>query len=98
MVMAKKTQNILRKQNIKVGKDISTPDGWGEVTEVFSNGSFMVEFPNRKRKIYFVKDLQCPNCGKINWKRTVEDFGEGNTAVYTCRNCDYEEISIAEMS
>ena len=43
---------------MRIGQDIITPMGWGEVVEIFSNGSFLVEFPNRTRKIFFEKDLQ----------------------------------------
>ena len=37
--------------------DIITPLGYGEIVELFKNNSFLVEFPNRTRKIYFERDL-----------------------------------------
>jgi hypothetical protein len=43
---------------MRIGQDIITPMGWGEVVEIFDNGSFLVEFPNRTRKIYFDRDLK----------------------------------------
>ena len=43
---------------MRIGQDIITPLGWGEVVENFDNGSFLVEFPNRIRKIYFERDLK----------------------------------------
>jgi hypothetical protein len=45
-------------REIKIGMDIITPEGWGEVVEIFKNDSFLVEFPNKRRKIYFNKDLK----------------------------------------
>ena len=43
---------------MKIGQDIITPMGWGEVVEIFDNMSFLVEFPNRTRKIFFERDLK----------------------------------------
>ena len=39
---------------MRIGQDIIT----GEVVEIFKNGSFLVEFPNRTRKIFFERDLK----------------------------------------
>ena len=45
-------------QDVVIGGDILTKDGYGEVVELFKNNSVLVEFPNRKRKIYFQKDFE----------------------------------------
>ena len=45
-------------KKMRIGQDIVTPVGWGEVMEIFNNGSFLVEFPNRTRKIFFERDLK----------------------------------------
>ena len=44
-----------------IGKDINVKGTYGEVKEVFNNGSILVEFPNKTQDVILKEDLKFCN-------------------------------------
>jgi len=44
-------------KQIKIGQDIITPKGYGEVVEILSETMFLVEYPNRTRESFNIKEV-----------------------------------------
>jgi Zn ribbon nucleic-acid-binding protein len=47
------------------------------------------------RKI--IKDI-CPDCRNSTWSTKIEDLGQGNVKIYTCKKCGYESVEVASES
>jgi hypothetical protein len=66
-----------KKEGLNVGDDVITPDGYGEVVEIFKTGYILVEFPSRKRQQYLKKDLKLARESLQGKKEEVSEDKEG---------------------
>jgi predicted RNA-binding Zn-ribbon protein involved in translation (DUF1610 family) len=72
---------------------------WGKKARLYERlGGKTIGIEVGGKKVEFIDENMCPDCGGTKWKREVKDLGEGDVAVYTCKNCGYENISIAEVT